>query len=157
EEFTLPLESGNEPCVVFSPDGQLLAACSGTSPVEVWDARTGKPVRSIPVAPGLIWKIAFGPDGRLAGGDREGTVHVWDPRTGAETQTLQTNSTIPYWHLAPTAAGLLFAGSVGVAPGKSSDELKVWDVGRGKLLLTLKNGATPVLALRPDGLGLACR
>jgi WD40 repeat protein/tetratricopeptide (TPR) repeat protein len=73
--------------VIFSPDGQYLAAAFGEL-VKVWDLRTEKEVASrLGDAP--VLSVAFRSDGQrlwVASGDR--SVKVWDALTGAEPRTL---------------------------------------------------------------------
>jgi WD40 repeat protein/tRNA A-37 threonylcarbamoyl transferase component Bud32 len=73
----------------FSPDGRYLAT-SYDRAVRLWDARTGKPVRTI-LGEGLsAMRLCFSPDGkRLAGGTGDGLVRIWDPESGTAVLTLE--------------------------------------------------------------------
>jgi WD40 repeat protein len=74
--------------MVFSPDGQQLvtygeAEFGFAADVDVWDARTGRRIMSLPCESGAS-SVAFSPDGqRIATSSFEG-VKLWDPRTGQE-------------------------------------------------------------------------
>src|SRR5262245_55039008 len=79
--------------VAFSPDGKLLAACTGEPKerggVTVWDVATRRPRFSHESAQGLP-DVAFAPDGRtmaVAGYDR--TAKLFDVSTGELRRTLQ--------------------------------------------------------------------
>jgi len=77
----------NVRCVAFSPDGKIVA--TGAHPsgavagaVWLWDARTGQPLRSLPLT---NWPsaLAFSTDGKLlATGDFHQAVRIWDVATG---------------------------------------------------------------------------
>ena len=67
--------------MAFSPDGRRLASASWRE-VIVWDAATGRPIKTINGFLGTIWSVAFSPDGqRLATGGGykgKGEIKVWD-------------------------------------------------------------------------------
>jgi WD40 repeat protein len=71
--------------VFFSPDGRRLAVpgcCRPGSPIEVWDARSGKRELSVAVD-GYAANLAFSPDGRLlAAGTDTGKVLLLDAQDG---------------------------------------------------------------------------
>ncbi len=83
--------SGRIRAVAFSPDGKLLAACSGEGMVQVWDLphlRESPPFRA---HNGQINALAFSPDSRrlATGGDRDEAVKLWTAATGQELITLE--------------------------------------------------------------------
>lgn len=85
-------------CIVFSPDGKLLASVAGPSSrgiddtIRLWDVATGKQVRLHDAHQDPEWTsgsvrsgLAFSPDGKLlatSGPDR--TVRLWNVSTGME-------------------------------------------------------------------------
>jgi WD40 repeat protein len=75
--------------VAFSADGKRIASGSGGNLVELWDARTGKRIRSLRgVRPGTRC-VAFSPDGQtIAAGWGDGQVRLWDVQTGELKATL---------------------------------------------------------------------
>ncbi len=132
-------------CVVFSPDGKLLASAS-TQEINFWDAQTGALKQTLKVSGSRYESIAFSPDGKLLASASTDGLRLWDVQTGELKQTL-------------TGAGLI---SVAFSPdGKtlaSGNEgyfrtVKLWDVQTGALKQTL-NGSNPV-AFSPDGKLLA--
>ena len=65
--------------MAFSPDGRLLATCTGAAPVFVWDAATGSRVTALPVG---ATAVAFSRDGRLlATAIPEGAIRLWEVAT----------------------------------------------------------------------------
>jgi WD40 repeat protein/tRNA A-37 threonylcarbamoyl transferase component Bud32 len=80
--------------VAFSPDGSQLASGDLHGNVKIWDARTGKELRTLHAHDRQIWALAFSPNGRLATGSQEDRsqedrgVKVWDVSTGDLLHTL---------------------------------------------------------------------
>ena len=70
-------------CLSFRPDGRLLAAAGGVNTVRVWDAATGKLVRSLAGHDAAVESVWFSPDGKqLLSCDKEGTTKAWDSESG---------------------------------------------------------------------------
>ena len=71
--------------LAFSPDGRLLASCSGGNrssndqTVRIWDVATGRELRRFHGHLGAVNAVAFTPDGRsVVSGSDDATVLVWD-------------------------------------------------------------------------------
>jgi WD40 repeat protein len=78
--------------LAFSPDGKLLASMSAGK-AALWDATTGKPLRSFPGH--QFGALAFSPDGRLLAtishdNKEGGRVHLWEVATGVEVRRLRS-------------------------------------------------------------------
>jgi WD40 repeat protein/predicted Ser/Thr protein kinase len=93
----------------FSPDGKLLATGAragrggiverSPTEVKVWEAATGREVRSLAGLPAAVDQLAFSPDGKLLaigmtfplGGPspRSAEVRVWEPAAGSKTHSWQ--------------------------------------------------------------------
>jgi WD40 repeat protein/serine/threonine protein kinase len=137
--------------VTFSPDGTRLASASSDGTVMIWDATTGREIRTLKVHLELghyrqCLSTAFSPDGRrLASGGSDGTVRVWDATTGQETLTLRAHDNF-CWSatFSPDGTRLASGGSV-------------WDTTTGQEIIALwktKGGGGTVL-FSPDGTRLA--
>src|SRR4029077_3330732 len=74
--------------VVFSPDGTLIASGSQDKTATLWDAATGRAVRTLREFKGTVQGVAFSPDGRLiATSSWDGDLTFWDVSTGKATLT----------------------------------------------------------------------
>jgi len=112
------------------------------------------------VGSGEITALAIAPDGSwLAGGDRNGTVRIWDVATGQEQATLPGHvSAVSALAVAPDGSWLASSGLGHMRDYAPSDgTVEIWDVATARRRVGLKVHATGVigLAVAPDGSWLA--
>jgi WD40 repeat protein len=151
ELFSLTGHKGPVRSVAYSPDGQHLASASDDGMAKLWDARSGKLLRTIADRDSTIsavCAIAFSPDGRrLAGAIQEdATVRIWDTATGRQLHRLQG-------HTANVTRVTFSPDGHRLATASEDHTVKVWDSDSGQELLTLAghvDGVTSV-AFSPDG------
>jgi WD40 repeat protein len=73
--------------MALSPDGAIVA--TGGKSVQLWDARTGKPIRQLLGYLKRTQSITFSADGKLiVAGGSYGTTNLWDVATGRHLATL---------------------------------------------------------------------
>jgi WD40 repeat protein/DNA-binding SARP family transcriptional activator len=117
--------------VAFSPDGELIAG-DGWDDVFVWSVEDGTTIARIREQ--QVPALAFSPDGRrLATGSLDGSLKVWEVRTGRQLDTL-TGSLGQVLDLAFSPDGARLATS------SSDGTVRLWDVGTGRQTLTLASG-----------------
>jgi WD40 repeat protein len=100
----------------FSPDGAILASCSGEysrpeagGAVKLWDLKAGKEKASLAGHRGLVFHVTFSPDGKtLLSAGWDGAVKLWDVATGQEKTTL-TEQTGPVRTIVYSPDGKTFA------------------------------------------------
>lgn len=73
-----------------SPDGLKFATWGFGGRVQLWDSRTGEPLRSVVHDAEFVHDLRFSPDGDVfATASEDRTVRVWDTETGTELAVLQ--------------------------------------------------------------------
>ncbi len=133
--------------VAFSPDGQWLAAGTGTGDIRLWQVATGQPVAVFEGHQELVWTVAFSPDGRwLAGGSEDQTVSVWDTRTRQRLNIFREHS--------DTVTEVVFSpDSRYLASGSGDGTVLIWAVGddREPLARLVCEDEIKSVAFSPDG------
>jgi WD40 repeat protein len=148
EKMVLPIRPGSAHKVVFSPDGRLIAASSGTEgTIEFRDAATGRTIDSWRAHETGIGSLAFSPDGkRLASAGFDTRVKLWDVANHRELRTFADHRS--------SVDRVAFQGDGRRLTGIAIDGLvKTWDTESGSLVETLAGapGFAASIALRPDG------
>jgi WD40 repeat protein len=135
--------------LALSADGRRLAFLSVDFKLRMWDTVDGgEPV-------GLdesqqCRSVAFGPDGRLATGMFDGSVHLWDAQLSKKTLVIRGHTgLVQCVAFSPDGSRL--------ASGGEDHTVKVWDGQSGLEALTLKGHTALVnsVAFSPDGRRLA--
>ena len=137
--------------VAFSPDGRVVATGSVDGTTKLWDAATGRELRSLTGHSAQVDSVSFSPDGRtLATGSRDGTARLWDATTGRERHVLTGHS----GEVRSVAFGP--EGRV-VATGAEDGTVRLWSVATGQTTGAWEAHSDGVagVALSPDGRTIA--
>ncbi len=140
--------------LAYSPDGQALAVADGTldapGTVTLWDLSTRKVKATLDGHERGVVTVVYSPDGtRLASGSREGTIQVWDAKTGEPVHEMTGLSGLTELAFSPDGTLLASAGEGNV--------VTLWDVASGSEDCRLTGFRWPVqsVAFSSDGKLLA--
>jgi WD40 repeat protein/transcriptional regulator with XRE-family HTH domain len=131
--------------VAVSPDGWYWAAVGKLGEVRVWEARGQTLHRVWQAHAGMVWSLAFSPDGRaLATGSHDGSIKLWDLESGSLLWTGWHTNNINRVAFAPDGSLLASSGT--------DASVRLWDPQQGTHLATLQH-PDPVCAIAwsPDG------
>jgi eukaryotic-like serine/threonine-protein kinase len=144
--------------LAYSPDGRRIASASFDHTVKVWDAATGREVRSL-AHPFRVTSVAFSPDGqRLVSAcgdfDTPGEVRIWDVDQGLARSIIPAGTGQSACVLfSPDGRKLAWNCGQSARPR----EVVVWDLEVGRQVLTISDHEDTVssVAFSPDGRLLA--
>src|SRR5262249_40675155 len=135
----------------LSPDGKAVAAgCwdlgAGKFTLRLWEAASGKALHECPGHKGKGKGGVFAPDGKtLASCGEDGTIRLWDVRSGKETLRLERKRAV---------AAVAFSGDGQfLAAGGADGKVCLWRLPAGKLLHEWENSSLgfETVAFSPDG------
>lgn len=133
--------------VVFSPNGQWLAASDATGDIHIWQVADQQKVMTCKGHTSWVCAIAFSPDSQLlASGSTGNIVKLWDITTGDCVQTLRGHTE---WVLA-----VAFHPNGHLLASSSSDRtIKLWQLQTGQCTTTLTAHTDWVgtVTFSPDG------
>jgi WD40 repeat protein len=120
--------------VTFSPDGLLVASCSGAYDwyqdfsIRIWEATTGALLLTLEGHNDEVVSIAFSPDGsRIASASLDGSIRIWSVETGNPLIVIEaSNDGVRSVEFDATGRILLSAGNDG--------SVKLWDAQSGNLM-----------------------
>jgi WD40 repeat protein len=157
-------EPRDQVCVVFSPDGLLLAAGEEDGGIWLWDAETLDCVRYLEAPDAAdhgnegVSRLAFSPDsGMLAAGGhsvlsaRGGAIFLWDVMLGQLLDVL-CDDCEDVWGVGFNPAGtLIVSGGLEAVNGPSA--VRLWNAIDGRLLTVLDGHNKPIecVTFNPSG------
>jgi WD40 repeat protein len=140
--------------ICFSRAGHLVVAGFEQGGIHLWDANTGRHLRTLGGRRKLVWSVDLSSDGQwlvsATGTKREdGALTLWNVKTGQLHRRLQGPPAVPLGvRFAPDGSWLASHGD--------ADKIQVWEIPSGRLLRTFEApGPVSSLAVHPEGTMLA--
>lgn len=146
--------------VSYSPDGKFIVTASRDRTIKIWDAQSGKELKTLEKNPTNVRNATFTPDGKLVVSTTgewnkkkkawEGEIKFWDPETGKAIRSLTGHSDqIRAMAFNSDGSKLVTAGEDGTAV--------LWDVKEGKAIKTFSGHKEKILdvAITQDGSKIA--
>jgi WD40 repeat protein len=116
----------------FSPDGKILAVVTSDQPDEIrlFDAKTGKDLRQIPLAAKLV-RLAFSPDGKqIAATERDSAVRLYEVDSGKRAWSQVVELKNPYENY--TSAVEFSPDGKTIAAGATDHRIYLFDSSNGE-------------------------
>ena len=146
---TLKGHSGHISALAFSPGGSIIITGSSDGTLKLWDASTGRELRSFAKYAHLkmqINAVALSMDGRLLLSGSNGRLDSWDAVTGREVHSF--NGYPLFVNSVAFSTDGRYALSGSAFPG--TEELRLWDVSTGQTLRRFPAGPAAAI-FSPDG------
>ncbi|MEI6315540.1 MAG: caspase family protein, partial [Syntrophus sp. (in: bacteria)] len=129
----------------FSRDGKWIVSGGPGNHLKLWDAATGRDVKSFAGHTDKIQSVAFSPDGRyVVSGSHDKTVRLWEIGSGRELKVFKDFR----YHV--NAVAFSPDGRL-VLAGSSDNTAKLFEVESGRQLWIWKDIAISSVAFSPDG------
>jgi WD40 repeat protein len=131
----------------LSPNGRLVVTAHLDRAARLWDARTGRMVRSLAIPAGIVQSAEFDPSGGsiVTAGD-DGIARVWNLATGKVVHSMVSPS-------GELRSASFSPDGTRVVAGTSSGMTLVFDVASERLLAAVQRHSAPINTARftPDG------
>ena len=132
--------------VAFSPDGRHIISGSSDQTIKLWDADSGREIRTFSSHSESVNSVAFSFDGKyIISGSSDKMMKLWDTTTGCEMKTLPDYTKVFSVAFSPNGKLALSSSSAG--------DVKLWDVEKYLEIRTFSRhkGSVYTVSFSPEG------
>lgn len=126
-----------------SHDGNLVVSGSGDGRAYVWDAHTGRQIRTFAAPDGSVTSVHLSSDDRMLAITDGAIAQIWNVKTGALVRTIHAESVNADFEVAEAAFspdGKRLVTSIQPAMGLLETQSQVWSIADGRRIATLDGG-----------------
>jgi WD40 repeat protein len=148
--------SGSVRAIAFSPDGQQVLTGSEDRMAMLWDANTGKELRSFQGHRDGIESVSFSSDGlHVLTASSDGTARIWKAATGHEERAFNLGKEfVTSATFSPDGTQIVTQSQARDGQWVASNHTRVWDVATGIALRDIAGGTLSSVFSPLDGLVL---
>jgi WD40 repeat protein/uncharacterized caspase-like protein len=144
---TVPNVRNDPRSLAFSNDGFLALSGGGSGPVDIWDVRSGRLIRTLSGHRDEVLAVASVSDGRqVLSASRDNTVKLWDTATGRLLRSVQLAGQTEW-----LSAMAISPDGSRVLSGNNISDVRLWDAATGRLLKIFKSESIFAVVFSADG------
>ncbi len=131
--------------LAWMPDGKAIVSCGADNSAKMWDAQTGKSIRTFGPHTRFVTSVAVSPDGSIVATGGDGKVYLWSAATGKRFGKWEGNI--------GQNARLAFSANGKALAGSGTSGIFIWTIppGESSIRCSGPGGFVPQIGFSPNG------